>query len=106
MEKQSTRKWRNQAASAGKLNEMLDTLLACDWAVVEVSMGLYNVPRTAQAAIREQNQRLHGALREHLLTLVPKRSANGPRALTPGKRKPAKTSVTSLETCRNVNRLS
>jgi hypothetical protein len=70
MEKQSTRKWRNQAAGAGELNEMLDTLLACDWAVVEVSMGLYNVPRSAQAGIREQNQRLHGTLREHLLTLA------------------------------------
>ena len=64
MEKQSTRKWRDQAPGAGELNEMLDTLLACDWAVVEVSMGLYNVPRSAQAAIREQNQRLHGTLRD------------------------------------------
>jgi len=56
-------------APAGELNEMLDTLLACDWAVVEFSMGLFNVPLAQQTAIREQNQRLHGVLREHLLPL-------------------------------------
>ena len=47
-------------------NTMLDILLALDRAVVEVSMHLYNLPPRDRFAMREQNQRLHDAVREHL----------------------------------------
>ncbi len=49
---------------------MLDTVLAFDRSLVEFSMGLYNVPRRHRAAMREQNRRLHHALRKRLPRLL------------------------------------
>jgi hypothetical protein len=83
---------------------MLDTLLACDWAVVEFSMGLYNVPRGEQAAIREQNRRLHGALRENLLPLD--RKATSQAGVNSHRGRSGKVSRLSRKACRNTNRLS
>jgi len=70
MTKQNTRRWRTQAIGEGDLNEMLDLLFAFDRAVVEFSIVLYNVPRRDKVAIRQQNRRLHDALRERLLILA------------------------------------
>ena len=67
MTKLDTGKLRNQAIGEGDLNEMLDIFLALDRAVVEFSIVLYNVPRRDKVAIRQQNRRLHDALRERLL---------------------------------------
>jgi hypothetical protein len=52
------------------LNMMLDILLALDRSVVEFSMHLYNVPRRDRVAMREQNRRVHHALRECLPQLL------------------------------------
>jgi len=60
------RRLRNQAIVGSNTNTMLDTLLALDRAVVELSMHIYNVPAGERFAMREQNQRLHDAVREHL----------------------------------------
>lgn len=48
------------------LNRVVDILLAFDRVVVEFSMNLYNVHPRERVAIREQNRRLHHALRERL----------------------------------------
>lgn len=67
MTKRGTRKSRYQAASAGDLRQMVDIVLAFDRAVVEYSMEIYNIHWRDRAAIREQNRRLHGALRDRIL---------------------------------------
>ncbi len=54
----------------GDPNGMLDILLALDRSIVEFSMGLYNVPRRDRALMREQNRRLHRALRNRLPRLA------------------------------------
>ena len=54
----------------GDPNQTLDILLALDRSMVEFSMGLYNVPRRDRALMREQNRRLHRALRNRLPRLV------------------------------------
>jgi hypothetical protein len=90
MTKRNRRQWPEEAR-VGDFDAILDTFLSCDLALVEVSMGLYNVPRAEQAAIREQNQRLHGALRKNLLTLD---------------RYGAKASHLRMKACRSGKRLS
>jgi len=70
MTKQNTRKWRTEAIGEGDLTEMLDLIFAFDRSVVEFSIVLYNVPRRDEVAIRQQNRRLHDALRERLLILA------------------------------------
>ncbi len=54
------------ATSESDPKTMLEILLALDRAVVEVSMHLYNLPPRDRFVMREQNQRLHEAVREHL----------------------------------------
>jgi hypothetical protein len=51
-------------------DQTLDILLALDRSMVEFSMGLYNVPRRDRALMREQNRRLHRALRNRLPRLA------------------------------------
>jgi hypothetical protein len=53
-----------------ELQKMLDILSACDRGVVEFSMGLYKVPRRDRAVMRQQNRRLHRALRKCLPQLL------------------------------------
>jgi hypothetical protein len=53
-----------------ELQKMLDILSACDRGVVEFSMGLYNVPRRDRVLMRQQNRRLHRALRKCLPQLL------------------------------------
>jgi hypothetical protein len=63
MSKHDTRKSRNPMVGKG-LSELLGILLAFDQAVVESSMNLYNVHERDRVVIREQNRRLHAAMRE------------------------------------------
>jgi hypothetical protein len=64
------RKPYNHIMRRDDLNTMLDILLAFDRSVVEFSMHLYNVPRRDRVALREQNRRVHHALRERLPRLL------------------------------------
>jgi hypothetical protein len=64
------RESRNLMTHRGDTKRMLDILLAFDRSMVEISMGLYNVPRRDRALMREQNRRLHRALRNHVPRLV------------------------------------
>lgn len=69
MTQQGERKLRalqNQVASEHDLDRVLDILLALDRMVVELSMRFYNIPRRDRFAMREQNRRLHDAVRERL----------------------------------------
>jgi len=78
MTQQDQRKWRelrDQATSESDRNKVLDVLLALDQMVVELSMRVYNVPRRDQFIMREQNRRLHDAVRERVPRLAePSRS--------------------------------
>ena len=60
------RQLRNQVTSQSDLHPVLDMLLALDRMVVELSMGIYNLPRRERFMMRAQNQRLHQAVRERL----------------------------------------
>jgi hypothetical protein len=60
------RRLRNQAFVGPDANTMLDTLLALDRAVVELSMHIYNLPAQDRFVMRQQNQRLHNEVRKHL----------------------------------------
>jgi hypothetical protein len=64
------RKPHNHIMRRDDLNAMLDILLAFDRSVVEFSMHLYNVPRHDRVTLREQNRRVHLALRERLPRLL------------------------------------
>jgi hypothetical protein len=64
MSKHDTRKSRNPMIGKGGLSELLEILLAFDQAVVESSMNLYNVHERDRVVIREQNRRLHAAMRK------------------------------------------
>ncbi len=59
------------------LDSLLDILLALDRSVVELSMQVYNVPAGHQLAMREQNRRLHDAVRKRLPRSVSKRGLMG-----------------------------
>ena len=52
------------------LDQMLEILSAFDRGVVELSMGLYNVSRHDRMLMRQQNRRLHRALRKCLPRLL------------------------------------
>jgi hypothetical protein len=64
------RRSRNQILGRGEFNKMLDVLLEFDRSVVELSMGLYNLPRRDRVVMRAQNRRLHNALRKRLPQLL------------------------------------
>ena len=69
-DKREWRKLRNQVLRQRDASEMLDVLLALDRMLVEVSMGLYKVPRRDRFTMRKQNRRLHDAVRQHLPRLL------------------------------------
>jgi hypothetical protein len=73
MTRQNTSKWRkphDQIMRRDDLNKMLDILFAFDRSMVELSMRVYNIPRRDRVAMREQNRRLHHALRDRLPRLL------------------------------------
>jgi len=49
-----------------EFEKMLEALLALDRTLVELSMRFYKIPRRHQVAMREQNRRLHTAVRARL----------------------------------------
>lgn len=63
---QPSKKKRGQVSGEGSSNPTLDTLLALDRMVVDFSMRAYNVPQRDRLILREQNRRLHDAVRMHL----------------------------------------
>lgn len=60
------RQLRSPEVSDSVPNRLLDVLLALDRMVVELSMNVYNVPSPDRFLMREQNRRLHAAVRESL----------------------------------------
>jgi hypothetical protein len=73
MTRQNERKWREwhrRAIAASDPGEMLDMLLALDRMVVELSLRVYKVSRRERSLMREQNRRLHRAVRKHLPRLL------------------------------------
>ena len=70
---QDERKWQecpDRVIQQRDLNKVLEILLALDQMVVERSMRLYNIRGRDRFIIREQNRRLHDAVRERLPRLV------------------------------------
>lgn len=66
MSQQDKRRWRelcSQVASESDPVKLLNMFLELDRIVVEQSMRLYKVPRGQRFVVREQNRRLHNALR-------------------------------------------
>lgn len=78
MTSQNKREWgkqRTEGLNRRDPEEMMDTLLALDRMLVEVSMRLYNVPRRDRFTLRKHNRRLHAAVRQQLpRLLMPSRS--------------------------------
>jgi hypothetical protein len=77
MTSQNKREWckqHTQRFNRRDPEEMMDTLLALDRMLVEISMRLYNVPRRDRFTMRKHNRRLHAAVRQQL-----------PRLLTPSR---------------------
>jgi hypothetical protein len=69
MTQQDKKKWRdlrNRVISESDPHKLLDTLLALDRIVVELSMRIYNLPRRDRLIVRKQNRSLHRAVREYL----------------------------------------
>jgi hypothetical protein len=61
-----SKKKSGQVSGEGGSNQTLDTLLALDRMVMDFSMRTYNIPRRDRLILREQNRRLHDAVRMHL----------------------------------------
>ncbi|MBZ5721419.1 MAG: hypothetical protein LAO03_13655 [Acidobacteriia bacterium] len=73
MAQQDKKKWRksgNQGINERDLNQVMDILLTLDRTVLEFSMRIYNVSRRDRFIMREQNQRLHDAVRDYLPRLA------------------------------------
>jgi hypothetical protein len=64
------RKFRQPSTVIYDAETLLDTLLVLDRTVIELSMCLYNVPAGHQPAMREQNQRVHDAIKEDFRLLL------------------------------------
>ena len=64
------RKSRGRVLHEIDLDRMLEILSAFDRGMVELSMGLYNVPRRERIRMRQQNRRLHRALRRSMPGLL------------------------------------
>ncbi len=70
MSQQEKRRWRelcSQVASETDPLKLLNMFLELDRIVVEQSMRMYKVPRGQRFVVREQNRRLHNALRRRRL---------------------------------------
>lgn len=72
--KRRRRKLPAPSPNGTDLDSLLDILLALDRSVVELSMHVYNVAPGQQLAMREQNQRLHDAVRKRLPRSLSKRA--------------------------------
>ncbi|HET7206029.1 MAG TPA: hypothetical protein VFI95_05550 [Terriglobales bacterium] len=72
---------RNQQTSLRTPNQILDSVLALDRTVMELSMHLYNVPRRDRVRMRAHNRRLHRAVRSIDLTAKRLKLAARPRSL-------------------------
>lgn len=73
MTSQNKREWgkqRTEGLNRRDPQEMMDTLLALDRMLVEVSMRLYNVPRRDRFTMRKHNRHLHAAVRQQLPRLL------------------------------------
>ena len=69
MRRHDRRKWRtlrNQAFRENDPKKALDLFFALDRRLVELSMSVYNIPRPERFKMREQNRRLHQAVREQV----------------------------------------
>lgn len=55
---------RSQFLSASDSGKMLETLLALDRTMVEISMRLFNLPPRQRSLLRGHNRRLHRAVRQ------------------------------------------
>ena len=75
--KRGRRKLPATSIHASDLDNLLDILLALDRSVVELSMHVYNVAPGQQLAMREQNRRLHDAVRRRLPRSLSKRALMG-----------------------------
>jgi len=64
------RKSHRQVLHKIDLDRMLEILSAFDRGVVELSMGLYNMPPRERIRMRQQNRRLHRALRRGMPGLL------------------------------------
>lgn len=51
---------------ASDVDKLLNALRTLDRIVIEISSRIYKIPPRERAAMREQNRRLHHAIREHL----------------------------------------
>ena len=58
------RRSTNSAIRGTDWDEMLETFLALDRVMVEVSMRLYKLPRRERSRLRGHNRRLHRAVRQ------------------------------------------
>ncbi len=65
----NSRPSRNRIGSNARPTNLLDSILALDRKVMEVSMEMYSIPRQDMMRIRAENRRLHGALRKIRLAL-------------------------------------
>ncbi len=66
MSQQESKRWRElcaQVASETDPIKLLNMFLELDRLVVEHSMRLYKVPHRQRFVVREQNRRLHNAIR-------------------------------------------
>lgn len=68
---------------------MLESFLALDRALVELSMYLYNVPGRERLVLRVQNRRLHRAVRRNNATLDQQSSGENPRKIAEITQQPA-----------------
>ncbi len=68
--KNESSKVNNGVSGHVDANEMLDVLLALDRMLVEVSMRLYNIPRSDRSTVRKHNRQLHAAVKQHLPRLL------------------------------------
>jgi hypothetical protein len=69
MKRHDRRKWRalrNRAVRETDPKRALDMFFALDRKIVELSMSVYNIPRPERFKMREQNRRLHQAVKEHV----------------------------------------
>jgi hypothetical protein len=71
------RKLRKGSVSTSDLDNLMNILLALDRTVVELSMHVYQIPRGHQLAMREQNRRLHEAVRQRLPRSLSNRAMMG-----------------------------
>ncbi len=68
---------------------MLESFLALDRALIELSMYLFNVPGRERLVLRVQNRRLHRAVRRSNATLDQRSGGENPRTIAEITQQPA-----------------